>query len=301
MPDEEYTIDLPYGLSFEDLVGIGITGTVLRLDAVVKSVAPHRQSLLNREIKVYQRLQEQCYNHPRFLRFYGAIENGLILGYASNGSLRDYMQSHERTRPLPLSLRLRWIEQIVDTVAALHSSSILHGDLSCNNFFLDKDLNIKGGDFAGSSIDGEVALTFYETRSAHPHLEDVTYESEVFALGSCLYEIIAGRKPYSELSDMEIEAAYSKGQYPDVNNLRACGQVIKKCWERKYDNLAQILQEIRAETKGIAFSLPLLTPLKCVPDSITPAMPTLKCLVAYLQRALPVMLLLPVLAWKFRR
>lgn len=301
MPDEEYTVNLPYGLTFKDLVGVGITGTVLRLDAVIKCVAPHRQSSLSRELRVYQRLQEQCYDHPRFLRFYGAIENGLVLGYAANGSLRDYIQSYEQTRSPLLSLRLQWIEQILDSVATLHSSSILHGDLSCNNFLLDEDLNIKGGDFAGSSIDGEAALTFYETRSAHPHLKDVTCESEVFALGSCLYEVITGRKPYSELSDMEIEAAYSKEQYPDVTGLEACGEVIKKCWARKYDNVADILQEIRAESEGIALSLSSPTIRKNVPDRTAPITQTIGWLASHWQRFLPVTLLLPVLVWRFRR
>lgn len=255
MSVKEYTLSIPYGLTFKELVGVGISGTVVRLDAVIKCFPPHRQSSLERETRVYQRLQERYYDHPRFLRFYGVIENGLMLGYATNGTLRDYM-SHNKQTPRPLSLRLRWIEQIVDTVAALHSSSVIHGDLSCNNFFLDEDLNVKVGDFAGSSIDGEAALTCYETRCAHPHLEDATCESEVFALGSCLYEIVAGTKPYSELSDMEIEAAYSQGRYPDITGLEACGQVIKKCWAREYEDVAEILKELRAEIEGISLPLP---------------------------------------------
>lgn len=127
--------------------------------------------------------------------------------------------------------------------------SILHGDLSCNNFFLDAGLNIKGGDFAGSSIDDEAAFKVYETRSAHPLLEEVTCESEIFALGSCMYEIMADGAPYSELSDMEIEAAYSKERFPDVTNLKACGRIIQKCWTRTYATVAEVLQDIQMEAR----------------------------------------------------
>ena len=123
--------------------------------------------------------------------------------------MRNLKRTH--AEPVSLSLRLRWIEQILETVVILHSSSILHADISCNNFFLDENLNVKGGDFAGSSIDGETALVCYEVRTSHPELIDVTSESEVFALGSCLYEIMVGFKPFPELTDCEVESAFSQG------------------------------------------------------------------------------------------
>jgi len=115
----EYVVNLPFGLTFNELVGAGITGTVVRLDAVVKWVPPRRQALFDREKRVYERLQRDHHNHPRILRYYGAIENALILGYAQHGSIRDYMRNLKRTHaePVSLSLRLRWIEQISRVMA----------------------------------------------------------------------------------------------------------------------------------------------------------------------------------------
>lgn len=119
---------------------------------------------------------------------------------------------------------------MLETVVILHSSSILHADLSCSNFFLDQNLDIKGGDFAGSPIDGEKALVCYETRSSHPGLVGVTCESEIFALGSCLYEVMAGFKSYPELTDSEIEQAYSRGSeetIDPISGLRSYPTAIK--------------------------------------------------------------------------
>ncbi|KAF2766132.1 kinase-like protein [Teratosphaeria nubilosa] len=156
-----YTLNPPFGLGLRDLVGAGITGTVVRLDAVVQYVPPHRQAMLEREIKVYERLQRDHKDSPRILRYHGSLEQGLVLAYACHGTLREYLHSHQEGIPLPL--RLRWIEQMVEGVTVLHSSGVLHGDISCNNFLLDANLDVKCCHFAGSSIDGEEALTCYET------------------------------------------------------------------------------------------------------------------------------------------
>lgn len=82
-----------------------------------------------------------------------------------------------------------------------------------------------------------------------------TCESEVFALGSCLYEVMAGFKPYPELEHHEIESAYARGEFPDVASLNACSRIITKCWERKYERVADILDEVRAEVEGMGISL----------------------------------------------
>ncbi|KAF2208848.1 hypothetical protein CERZMDRAFT_48552 [Cercospora zeae-maydis SCOH1-5] len=172
---------------------------------------------------------------------------GLVLGYAHHGTVRQYLQSHPE-KP-PLSLRLRWIEQMVKAVTVLHSSGVLHGDLSCNNFFLDENLDIKCGDFAGSSIDGEEALTCYETRSAHPKLPEISCESDIFALGSCIYEAIAGTKPFAHLADREIEEAYLREEFPDLTSLDTCNEVIAKCWGRRYDKVSEIAEDVRQEAR----------------------------------------------------
>src|SRR2546430_13392619 len=51
--------------------------------------------------------------------------------------------------------------------------------------------------------------------------EGISTRSEVFALGSTFYEIMAGSKPYKELSDQEICDAYTQGNYPSLASLAA--------------------------------------------------------------------------------
>ena len=46
---------------------------------------------------------------------------------------------------------------------------MLHGDISCNNVFLDGQLSVKLGDFAGSAIDDLPPLIYYETSHELPN------------------------------------------------------------------------------------------------------------------------------------
>lgn len=175
----ENKIRFPPGFGWSNIVSIGSTGVVLQLDAVLKiPFKEQEQHLIDIERQVYERLAN---GHDNVLRFYGPLYNGISLQRACHGSLRQHLA---RRGSRSVALQLRWIQQVVEAVVFIHSHRILHGDLSCNNFFLDDKLDIKLGDFAGSSIDGVDSLISYETRSDHPNITATTVKSELFALGS---------------------------------------------------------------------------------------------------------------------
>jgi serine/threonine protein kinase len=235
-------IQWPYGFSSKDVVGMGNTAFVARLDAVIKFVNPPEQPFLDREVRVYECLGPDC---AGVLQYYGRLGNAIVLQYASNGSIREY--SARRTMPIPLSLQLRWAQQITSTVAFIHSQNVLHGDLSCNNIFLDDCLNANLGDFAGSSINGEEPLICYETSHELPGTDDISIKSEIFALGSTFYEIMTGSKPFQGLSDLEIHEAFIKKRYPNLSSLAAFKDVIAKCWDQGYANGEELLKAVEAE------------------------------------------------------
>ncbi|KAI9747106.1 MAG: hypothetical protein M4579_007527, partial [Chaenotheca gracillima] len=123
---------------------------------------------------------------------------------------------------------------------------VLHGDISGNNVFLDENLNAKLGDFAGSSIDGADALVAYESRYTHPSMEETTVASDLFALGSMIYEILTGHRPYEEKSSREVEKAFDREQYPDLKPLGRFEKVVGKCWSQKYQSADDLLLELKA-------------------------------------------------------
>lgn len=134
---------------------------------------------------------------------------------------------------VPLPTRLRWVEQLVDAVCFIYIQGVLYGDLLCNNVFLDGGLNAKLGDFAGLAIDGLLVLVCYETSRELPG-EDILTRTKLFAIGSTIYEIMTGSKPYKDLPDHEITAAFAEGRYPDLGSVPAFKNVIQKCWKQDY-------------------------------------------------------------------
>jgi serine/threonine protein kinase len=247
MSRTDYTIHYPYGLSLQDVVGRGITALVARLDAVMKFARPSELPLIAREKRIYQRLGN---DHHGVLRYYGSLDDALILQYAHHGSIRQYYA--RQFESVPLQLKLRWVEQITETMSFVHSKDVLHGDISCNNVFLDEQLNTRIGDFAGSSIDGEDPLICYETSHEHPEITSISKQSELFALGSTFYEIMTGSKPYKSLSDEEICDAYTAGNFPELGSLAACNGIIAKCWAEAYANVEELLEDVKSE--GMLFA-----------------------------------------------
>ncbi|EJP62102.1 spindle assembly checkpoint kinase [Beauveria bassiana ARSEF 2860] len=242
MSQTEYTIRYPCGLNGRDIVGAGITAIVARLDAVVKFSQPSERHFLERERRIYERLGHE---HSGILRFFGSLDDALILQYARYGSIRQYFAG--QTKLVSLPIKLRWIEQITTTMSFIHSKNVLHGDISCNNVFLDESLNIKIGDFAGSAIDDEDPLICYETSHEHPDIECISKKSELFALGSTFYEIMTGSKPFKDLADEEVCSAYSEGRYPELNDLHACNNIIYTCWTQGYASVDELLVDVKAE------------------------------------------------------
>ena len=70
---------------------------------------------------------------------------------------------------------------------------------------LSSDDTVKLGDFAGSSIDGSPSTVDYEVRSKLPGSDEPDEISDIFALGSAMWEMATGSPPYEEKSWREVQ------------------------------------------------------------------------------------------------
>ncbi|XTI91877.1 hypothetical protein V2W45_1246503, partial [Cenococcum geophilum] len=78
---------------------------------------------------------------------------------------------------------------------------VLYRDIFYNNVFLNKELNVKLGDFAKLLINSQAPLICYKTSYKHPKIKGISIRSKVFAFSSTFYKIIIGLKLYKELLD----------------------------------------------------------------------------------------------------
>lgn len=72
-------------------------------------------------------------------------------------------------------------------------------------------------------------------------------KSDIFALDSAIYEIVAGHELFpglDELEDeLEIERRFVEERFPNVDQLLG-GAVIEKCWKQLYDDASICVQDI---------------------------------------------------------
>lgn len=191
-----------------------------------------------REYDVYCRIA----NKPHFLKMIEfSAQDGIILPYVEGHTLRNYLESQGTC--IPLSRRIGWARDMAVALHSLHAVNVIHADVKSDNMLLDKEsLLLYLIDFSGSWIDGEPGSSVESIRFFLPRdiMSDSTVQTDIFAFGSTLYEIMTSTQPYHDLDDEKVEELFKQGIFPSVD-LVPCGQIIKKCWTGGFQSVNDIL------------------------------------------------------------
>ncbi|KAI9837944.1 MAG: hypothetical protein M1837_002652 [Sclerophora amabilis] len=247
----------------QNLISFGIFAKVHLLDGTVVRKVPRSNSQedaqpILREATVYNTLGD----HPRIAQCLSRGRTDYVdVKYYPNGDLVAYLQKHKSS--ITPGLRLKWFQQIIEAVDHIHEHGVIHSDMALRQFFLDDHLNARLGDFNSSQCPGQPALGFEKASHCLPrdYEEPNTITSDLFALGSTLYELVAGKAPYSDLypveseavmrsddaaviaarierhqqADSKIEALYIQQNFPDVSCVFG-GDVILGCWKGEFSS-----------------------------------------------------------------
>ncbi len=91
--------------------------------------------------------------HPHVVEFYRAFSyeqsTYVVLELCENGSLADALK---KRKFFSMPEIRRFIIQTCGAVKYLHQRNVIHRDLKTGNIFLDKDMNIKVGDFGLAAV-----------------------------------------------------------------------------------------------------------------------------------------------------
>jgi serine/threonine protein kinase len=196
-------------------IGVGTVGTVYSAQSdelggpvAVKILHPaiaHDPRIVDRfqrEIVVMERLI-----HPNIVRHYGG---GLLddqffyaMELLDGGSLKDRLKAEG---PLPWRTAADYASQIASALQHAHNHGVIHRDLKPSNLFFGADGRIILGDFGvardlhdADISDHGVTVGTYAYMSPEQIRADyqITGQSDLYALGCVLYEMLAGRPPYS--------------------------------------------------------------------------------------------------------
>lgn len=232
------------------MVGGGVSGIIelISPDRVVKSPWPGDDAELCRrdirlEAEVYRILGDcRCY-----IKFFGydAQDGSITLEYMKNGTLRDYLRKHNDM--ISTCQRFKWSLQATEGLRILHSAGVIHCDFSPRNLLLDNDLQVKVADFGGCSMKGSCSSAMGSVRFLQPRFSCAApdIQSDIFALGSTIYEIMTGASPYEDISSTQVKQLYSLSQFPILNEVPGEG-VIRACWLLQIKSAHEVYDKLQA-------------------------------------------------------
>ncbi|XP_032596657.1 uncharacterized protein LOC6568456 isoform X2 [Drosophila grimshawi] len=189
-------------------------------------------------------------DHKHIMKLYGTSSHSdflyLLLEYAENGSLDDYLYGKNQNR-YKMSNGINLMNQLVNGLAYLHEKKpkpIIHRDLKTNNLLLTKDYTqLKIGDFG---IAKELATknttnkgtVIYQAPEVGSSPAIYTEKCDIYSFGIILWEVISRRKPFDHLDDPNPIACFYKtemGDRPPLNielitKCEPLQNLIESCW-----------------------------------------------------------------------
>jgi len=229
-----------------NIISGGISSLVLELDdsAVVK--VPGGFDRNKEELVVERTIYNRLGPHPYITKYLYEYNGKTVLErlqYPIRKRLWDLRDVGARP---PAKDVLRWATQISQALHHAHSRHVFQVDIGPHNVLLDWSENAKLSDFAGASIDGSKPTVLPSPHSEHPDMpgQNPSIQTEMFALGSMLYEIETTRQPYHDKSDEDIEDLFRAGEFPDTSGL-ILGAVISKLWRMGYEDVGEAMEDMK--------------------------------------------------------
>ena len=180
----------------------------------------------------------------------------IIMEFCENGNLDDFIKNKKIPDKKKLKDKLAY--QIINAVHSCHREKIAHRDLKPLNIFLDKDWNVKLGDFGLSDIfeydekDGKDGLRVgsirYMCYEKIQRKEHNPFKADLYSLGVILYELYTELayskdepKKFIHKNDKEVLDGYEDYVYTNENVERKLDENLD---DEKYDNLKTLLKRL---------------------------------------------------------
>jgi len=266
--------DIVAGYRIDGILGSGGMGQVylardtqLHRTVAIKIVDPRRQSPqeLVREARLAASL-----DHPAICTIHGVDYLGeepfLVMEHVKGLPLSKVIRSR---RSVSVTTALDFARQIVAAVAHAHDRGVIHGDLKSSNIMVGPDGRVTILDFGlarrdGEPIGGEIESTRQSPLSGAagtvPYMspeiirgETPSVQSDIWALGVLLFEMVVGRRPFAGTTPYELASNILVNHRTRMESLihGAIREVVDRCLAIEPSDRYQSARELAAALKPL--------------------------------------------------
>jgi serine/threonine protein kinase len=210
------------------------------------------------------------FNHPNLVQVFEAGEAGLacyiVSAFCEGPNLAEFLR--DSAAPAAIAETAELVASVADAVEHIHRLGVLHRDIKPSNILLDplpqseaeprspaslRSYIPKLTDFglakfmdaeAGHTLSGTLIGTvgYMSPEQARCDLKQIGPETDVYALGAVLYEMLTGNQPYRSSSDaVSLQGLLSQAEPTAPRQLRPelprdLEAICQKCLEKQPDN-----------------------------------------------------------------
>jgi len=213
-------------------------------------------------------------NHPNLLTVFDVgVSDGtpyLVSELLEGETLHARLQRGAVSPRIAVEIAL----QLAQGLAAAHEKGVVHRDLKPDNVFLTRDRRVKILDFGIAKLNPGSDGPTFQVAATEPGMvlgtvgymspeqvrgEPVDGRSDIFSLGTILYEMISGSRAFKHDSAIETLTAILKEEPPDLadrlpNIPPAVDRLVRRCLEKERERRFQ-------SARDLAFNLETLSTL----------------------------------------
>jgi eukaryotic-like serine/threonine-protein kinase len=289
-------------------LGQGAMGVVYKAkDPLIDRVVAIKTINLNQTMEEREEYEARFYqearaagrlSHHNIVTIYDVGKSGdvayIAMEFLEGRELRDVLNERS-TMPIPEVLDI--VAQVASGLHYAHEHGIVHRDVKPSNIMIQKDGHVKITDFgiarmASAAVRTQTGMVLGSPKYMSPEqvMGKLTDQrSDIFSLGIMLYEMLAGRPPFSgenvnaimyqTLNATPPQPSSMNPAVPDMLNFIVAKALAKKVDER-YQNAKEFADDLRAcrdslPQEGPAAPPPVRHPPRPPLDSALPAGPAM--------------------------
>ena len=166
-------------------------------------------------------------NHPNIVEIYDVGEDEgqhfIVMEYIRGKTLKELIAARGA---MDQQEALQIMDQLLAAIIEAHKNNIIHRDIKPQNILIKDDGTVKIADFGIATVSDAVQLTQTDTvlGSVHylaPELargEAASFQSDIYALGITLYEMLTGKAPYNGDTPVQIAMKHMREDIPSVRD-----------------------------------------------------------------------------------